>query len=73
MCFKFIDFEIQNLEFVNDLECPYSSNQSCSIYMFVVDKFFSASNICFKFTYFDIQNFEFLKQSPMKTHPTPKL
>jgi len=24
MCFKFIDFEIQNLEFINDLECSHN-------------------------------------------------
>jgi len=30
MCSKFIDFEIQNLEFLNDLECSHNYQQSYS-------------------------------------------
>ena len=44
MCFKFIDFEIQNLEFINDFECSRIVNTNKVvvvdlIYMFVVNKF----------------------------------
>ena len=60
-CLKFLNFEIQNLKFPNDLECCHDQYQICSgraIYNFVIDKFFylkpvRVSNAHFKFPFWD--------------------
>jgi hypothetical protein len=45
MCSKFIDFEIQNLEFLNDLECLVNTKVVVAdlSYMISIDKFFIGS------------------------------
>lgn len=79
-CLKFADFEIQNLEFLNEFEWSLVNTKVEVVglsYMFVINIFlksFRVSNISFKFKYFE-RNFFFIffKQTRMELHFIPML